>query len=239
MQELGFDVIEVTHPADALHLIEQCQDLQLVVTDLVLPGGLTGDNIAQGVQALVPAVRVLFISGLIEAPASLAEQQPHTRLLPKPFTLEQLGRGRIERSQDSAGAITLTPGNYQREVLYRYALGGSPSEHPYAAAVFSLEQPLENYAGVSFVARAERPLRMSVQLRQPGSGGGVRWKTSVYLDATPRPVVMRFEQFAPVERSAGPVRVGQLDSLLLVVDDVNTPLGNGGRVWVRDLDFFR
>ena len=77
------------------------------------------------------------------------------------FTLEQLGRGRIERSQDSAGAITLTPGNYQREVLYRYALGGSPSEHPYAAAVFSLEQPLENYAGVSFVARAERPLRMS------------------------------------------------------------------------------
>lgn len=89
LQELGFDVIEVTHPADALHLIEQCQDLQLVVTDLVLPGGLTGDNIAQGVQALVPAVRVLFISGLIEAPASLAEQQPHTRLLPKPFTLGQ------------------------------------------------------------------------------------------------------------------------------------------------------
>ncbi|MFA7894744.1 ATP-binding protein [Pseudomonas putida] len=89
LQELGFEVIEVTHPADALHLIEQCQDLQLVVTDLVLPGGLTGDTIAQGVRARVPAVRVLFISGLIEAPINLAEQPPHTRLLPKPFTLGQ------------------------------------------------------------------------------------------------------------------------------------------------------
>ena len=155
------------------------------------------------------------------------------------FTTEQLGRARIERSRESAGAISLTPGNYQREVLFRYALGGASSDHPYAAAVFGMPQPLDGYAGVSFIARTERPLRLSVQVRRPGPGGGVRWTRSVYLDATSRVVVLRFDQFSPVDRSSGPVPVGGLDSLLLVVDDVNTPLGNGGRVWIRDLDFFR
>ncbi|MBK5005535.1 ATP-binding protein [Pseudomonas sp. S32] len=89
LKELGFEVIEVTAPAEALQQIDQRPDLQLVVTDLVLPGSLAGDHIAEGARARVPGLRVLFISGLIDGAAELAERQDRTRLLPKPFTLQQ------------------------------------------------------------------------------------------------------------------------------------------------------
>ena len=89
LKELGFEVIEVTAPAEALQHIDQRPDLQLVVTDLVLPGSLAGDRIAEGARARVPGLRVLFISGLIDGDAELAERQDRTRLLPKPFTLQQ------------------------------------------------------------------------------------------------------------------------------------------------------
>jgi hypothetical protein len=85
---------------------------------------------------------------------------------------------------------------------------------------------------VAVTLQAPRPMRVSVQLRVP-DGKGLRWQRSVYLDSTPRTVVVPFSEMRAIE--AGPdsrVDINRADTLLLVVDTVNTVPGSAGECWV-------
>jgi len=107
--------------------------------------------------------------------------------------------------------------------------GGSPSGQ-YAAAVRPLERGQAfGWDQVSFVGSAAGPSRVSVQVREPS---GQRWIRSVYLDATPRSVAVRFDDMRPAERGAPQApRLQDVDSLLVVVDTVNATPGGSG--WAR------
>ena len=83
-------------------------------------------------------------------------------------------------------------------------------------------------------------MRMSVQLRVPGGQQGERWQRSVYLDDTPREITVSFDDM----RAVGPTRTERppldaVDSILFVVDTVNTPLGGSGRIWIDDVRYAR
>ena len=79
-------------------------------------------------------------------------------------------------------------------------------------------------------------MRLSVQLREPGAGEGKRWQRSVYLDSTPRNVTVFVDDSRPPGEATGaPPIVAALDSLLLVVDTINTPPGSKGTVWLDGL----
>ncbi len=141
---------------------------------------------------------------------------------------------RIERSAGSTGAASLVPAG-GGEVLFRYALGGRMSEHPYAAMVLTLAGPLVADGAIRFIGRADKPMRLSVQLRSPDSSEGVRWQRSVYLDETPRVVVVPLGDLKPVGSEVLSRGLAFVDALLFVVDAVHTPLGRGGRVWLKDV----
>jgi hypothetical protein len=89
-----------------------------------------------------------------------------------------------------------------------------------------------------FTARADRPMRMSVQLRAATGGDGERWERSVYLDHTPRTIQVFFDDFRPrgATRSPTPV-LTNLQSVLFVVDTVNTKNGSNGRIWIDDIKY--
>ena len=83
-------------------------------------------------------------------------------------------------------------------------------------------------------------MRMSVQLRAPGGTDGERWQRSVYLDEMTREITIYFDDMRP----AGPTRTERppldaIDSVLFVVDTVNTALGSNGRVWIDDVKYAR
>ncbi len=153
-----------------------------------------------------------------------------------PYTSEMLGAVRIEHSANAEGAASVTRTLDARELLFRYALGGRPGDSPYVAAVLPLAGPLTSGGAMRFTARADGPMRVSVQLRSPAGTLGERWRRSVYLDDTFREVTIPLESMKPVGGPALEDRLGGVDALLLVVDDVNTPLGRGGRVWIRNLE---
>lgn len=155
------------------------------------------------------------------------------------FSVEQLNAARIERGESSEGAVSVTRASDARELLFRYALGGRESYHPYAAAVLQLPVPIETDSQLRFTARADRPMRVSVQLRSPGPAGGDRWQRSVYLDDTPRDVIVALTDMRPVAGVPLEDRLSQVDSLLFVVDAVHTRLGRGGKVWIRDLELVK
>jgi len=75
---------------------------------------------------------------------------------------------------------------------------------------------------------------MAIQLRAP-HGAGDRWARSVYLDETPRPITVYFNEMVSVGSEGAAPRLTDVDSLLFVIDSVNTTLGTNGQVWIDDL----
>ncbi len=84
---LGYPVIEASSGAEAMALLEQLEDIALVVSDLVMPGGVDGLTLARRVREIRPGVGVLLMSGYAGRVDVPADEFP---LLAKPFNGEEL-----------------------------------------------------------------------------------------------------------------------------------------------------
>ena len=116
---------------------------------------------------------------------------------------------------------------------YRLAAGAPRGQ--YAALVNAVRREA-SVNGVQFTARASAPMRLSVQVRLPGGRDGQRWRHSVFVDTTPRPIAVRLADFEPadVATSRRP-NAAPLHSLLFVVDTVNTKPGTAGTLWISEV----
>jgi hypothetical protein len=88
---------------------------------------------------------------------------------------------------------------------------------------------------IRFTGRASRPMRLSLQLRLPDGGDGQRWRRSVYLDTTARPVSVPLQDFEPVETTTRRPIVAPVRTLLFVVDTLNSAPGSEGVIWISDV----
>jgi signal transduction histidine kinase len=91
IEEMGYDVVEVSSGPDALKVIEEHTDIDLVLSDVIMAGGLNGPELAVQALKLRPDLKVLFMSGY--APGSLRHVQnlPESiEMVPKPFTRADL-----------------------------------------------------------------------------------------------------------------------------------------------------
>lgn len=91
---LGYDVIEADGSAAALAAIESSvRSVDLLFTDIVMPGTMNGYELANEVTVRRPTVKVLLASGF--PGETLERTEPHIRkwqLLRKPYRMEELGR---------------------------------------------------------------------------------------------------------------------------------------------------
>jgi CheY-like chemotaxis protein len=63
LKDLGYSVIEVDNGPAALRILDQGNPIDLVFTDVVMPGGMTGLDLAREVRRRRPGLKVLFTSG--------------------------------------------------------------------------------------------------------------------------------------------------------------------------------
>ncbi|MDZ3991614.1 hybrid sensor histidine kinase/response regulator [Pseudomonas sp. Teo4] len=91
LNECGFDVYQAGDANEALLRFQMDGPFDLVITDIGLPGGFSGRQLAKAMRQLVPAQRVLFITGFVE-PAIHAQllAKPGTALMLKPFEFDGL-----------------------------------------------------------------------------------------------------------------------------------------------------
>lgn len=130
-------------------------------------------------------------------------------------------------------ATVLAPGNTGWTLAWQ--LGGGPPSGQYAAiAVPIASGALAGADRVSFSARADRPMRVSVQLRSH-TRGGARWRRSIYLPAAATEFSVPLREMLPVDVPPAPLDQAAIDSVLFVVDTVNTEPGSRGEVWVSAL----
>jgi len=90
LRDLGYEVIAVSRPQEALDKLSAIPHLHLVFTDVVMPG-MNGPALADHIKALRPSVKVLFTTGYSRnAVLRHATLEGDVDLLLKPFTIEQL-----------------------------------------------------------------------------------------------------------------------------------------------------
>ena len=85
--------------------------------------------------------------------------------------------------------------------------------------------------------RAQRPAapRLGAAAR-PGANGGERWGKTFFVHDSLAPIELRFDDFRPLGVTATErPPLARVDSLLLVVDTLNTSPGASGRIWIPDL----
>jgi len=92
LEDLGYHVLEAEHGAAGLEILESSHRVDLLVTDVGLPGGMNGRQLADAALVNRPNLKVLFITGYAEnAVIGDGHLKPGMHILTKPFTLEALG----------------------------------------------------------------------------------------------------------------------------------------------------
>ena len=61
-------------------------------SDIVMPGGMTGYDVAEWVRSMKPDLKVLLTTGYSDMPIAVSEAARKIKVLGKPYTREQLAR---------------------------------------------------------------------------------------------------------------------------------------------------
>lgn len=91
LKGLGYRVVGAASGPDAIHLLKQGQQFDLLFTDIVLPDGMDGRQLADTARKMRPEMTFLFTSGYTrKAMVDHGRLDPGIELLSKPYRREQL-----------------------------------------------------------------------------------------------------------------------------------------------------
>ncbi len=91
LDEVGYTVIGAADGAAGLKVLQSGARIDLLITDVGLPNGMNGRQVADAGRSLRPGLKVLFITGYAEnAAVGNGHLEPGMELLTKPFTLNAL-----------------------------------------------------------------------------------------------------------------------------------------------------
>ncbi|MBR1136774.1 MULTISPECIES: ATP-binding protein [Bradyrhizobium] len=95
LDERGYAVIEAKDGPTGLAALQSNARIDLLITDVGLPGGMNGRQLADAARATRPGLKILFITGYAEnAILSSGQLAPGMQVLTKPFDVEALA-GRV------------------------------------------------------------------------------------------------------------------------------------------------
>jgi PAS domain S-box-containing protein len=92
LDELGYAAIEAADGTSGLKVLQSDVRIDLLITDVGLPGNVNGRQMADTARQTRPDLKVLFITGYAENAVLGNMLEPHTHVLTKPFSMEVLAR---------------------------------------------------------------------------------------------------------------------------------------------------
>jgi PAS domain S-box-containing protein len=93
LRDLGYRTLEAANGKEALAQLNGAQDVALLFTDIVMPGGMTGWELGTAVKGLRPDLPILYTSGFSES--SVQDDRAHAasrHFLPKPYRKRELAQ---------------------------------------------------------------------------------------------------------------------------------------------------
>ncbi len=93
LRERGYAVTEAMDGPSGLQMLRSMTSIDLLVTDVGLPGGMNGRQVADAARALLPSLNVLFVTGYAENSAVGGDQlEAGMAVLLKPFGMDSFTR---------------------------------------------------------------------------------------------------------------------------------------------------
>jgi len=92
LTDLGYRVLEASDAAAALDLLEQGGKIDLLFSDVVLPGGRTGADLAREARQRYPGLKVLLTTGYARSALDDSGVAPAFEVIAKPFSVDRLAQ---------------------------------------------------------------------------------------------------------------------------------------------------
>ena len=89
LRTLGYMVIEAERGAQAIEILQQTQRIDIVLSDIVMPGGVSGIDLARWIAAEQPHRPLILMSGAV-SPEQIADLSIKAPMLRKPYRVEDL-----------------------------------------------------------------------------------------------------------------------------------------------------
>jgi hypothetical protein len=143
---------------------------------------------------------------------------------------------RVEHDPLSKGVL-----DHQSSYLdFSYTLGAGERRSQFVAAVADLPPNNPAFEALTLRAVADRPMRVSMQLRFGDRAGGRRWGRSVYLSPSEAAVTLRVADLAPMEPGDSQMPgADRAQAVLLVADLTNAVPGDSGRLRIQNVSLVR
>ncbi|NNK78958.1 MAG: PAS domain S-box protein [Litoreibacter sp.] len=91
LKELDYTVVDAEGGAEAIAMLRNNNAIDLVLSDVVMPGPLNGFDVAEQAQAIRPDIKILLVTGFEkEANGRLGRAAEESRILRKPYGLNDL-----------------------------------------------------------------------------------------------------------------------------------------------------
>lgn len=98
LEDAGFAVVEAADGEQALAILRRDTDLHVLLTDIRMPGEIDGWQLGRAARGLVPALRVIYVTGYSDAVPDLEEGE---RIIAKPYLF-----GDVRRELCALGVIS-------------------------------------------------------------------------------------------------------------------------------------
>ncbi len=150
VEDAGFTPIEAVNADDALAILESRSDIELLFTDIQMPGSIDGLKLAHAVHERWPLIKIMIVSGQLKL--TDADKPVDSRFFGKPLDVkhmvaqmqEMMGKGSLEIIPGDVAALITKASNGKAA---RSEPGGSSSQEFLTAQNDSLRLLLEQ-AGI-------------------------------------------------------------------------------------------
>src|SRR5580700_9633668 len=88
VEDAGFTAIEAINADDALAILESRSDIELLFTDIQMPGSMDGLKLAYAVHERWPSIKIILVSGKLTPTDS--ERPTDSRFFGKPLEVKQM-----------------------------------------------------------------------------------------------------------------------------------------------------
>lgn len=104
LEEAGYTILQAGDGPSGLRILQSDVRIDLLITDVGLPGGMNGRQVADAARTLRPNLKVLFVTGYAEgATVGDRDLEAGMQVLTKPFAMTTLG-GRARQMIDAPAA---------------------------------------------------------------------------------------------------------------------------------------
>src|SRR5471032_1707487 len=111
VEDAGFTPIEAVNADDALAILESRSDIELLFTDIQMPGSMDGLKLAHAVHERWPLIKIILVSGQLKL--TNEDKPADSRFFGKPLDVKQMiavlqdmtGKGSLKVVPDEVAAL--------------------------------------------------------------------------------------------------------------------------------------